>query len=132
MHGQTPSSIAGGQVISTQALSTLMRDRQSPLVVFDVLGAQETLPSALPAAWMSEPGTYADGVQQRVTQALQQATQGRRDVALVFYCASEQCWMSYNAALRAISAGYTNVRWYRGGLESWKAAGLPTQPAGRY
>ena len=37
--------------------------------------------------------------------------------------------MSYNAALRAINAGYTNVKWYRGGIEAWKAAGLPTQPA---
>jgi hypothetical protein len=35
--------------------------------------------------------------------------------------------MSYNAALRAINAGYTNVLWYRGGIEAWKMAGLPTQ-----
>ena len=32
---------------------------------------------------------------------------------------------SYNAALRARDAGYTNVYWYRGGLELWSVAGLP-------
>ena len=58
---------------------------------------------------------------------LAQQTQGRKGVALVFYCQSRECWMSYNAALRAIHAGYTNVLWYRGGIEAWKFAGMPTQ-----
>ena len=35
--------------------------------------------------------------------------------------------MSYNASLRAIALGYTNVLWYRGGIEAWKQAGLPVQ-----
>lgn len=56
-------------------------------------------------------------------------TGGNRETPLVLYCLSNQCWMSYNAALRAIHLGYTNVLWYRGGLEAWKAAGQATQPA---
>ena len=38
--------------------------------------------------------------------------------------------MSYNASLRAINLGYTNVLWYRGGIEAWKQAGLPVQSSG--
>lgn len=34
---------------------------------------------------------------------------------LVFYCHHHHCWLSYNAALRAIKLGYTNVMWYRWG-----------------
>src|SRR5262249_14167344 len=49
--------------------------------------------------------------------------QGRRAGLLLL---SPECWMSYNGALRAIHAGYTNVLWYRGGIEAWKMAGLPT------
>src|SRR5262249_16667725 len=49
----------------------------------------------------------------------------KRDTPLVFFCHSSKCWLSYNAALRAIGAGYTNVLWYRGGIAAWKAAGLP-------
>ena len=45
---------------------------------------------------------------------------------VVFFCSSRNCWTSVNAAMRAKKLGYTNVQWYRGGLESWKAAGLPT------
>nr|WP_146910579.1 rhodanese-like domain-containing protein [Arenimonas daejeonensis] len=56
---------------------------------------------------------------------MQQATQGRKDRPMVFYCQSTQCWMSYNAALRAINLGYTKVLWYRGGIEAWQQAGLP-------
>jgi 3-mercaptopyruvate sulfurtransferase SseA len=40
--------------------------------------------------------------------------------------------MSYNAALRAINLGYTNVLWYRGGIEAWQQAGLPVQPAQQF
>ena len=38
--------------------------------------------------------------------------------------------MSYNAALRAIRTGYTQVLWYSGGIEAWKSAGVAVQPAG--
>lgn len=75
----------------------------------------------------SQPGSFQDSTQQQFGQFLQQATQGRRDLPLVFYCASSHYWMSYNAALRAIRLGYANVLWYRGGLEAWQAAGQPTQ-----
>ncbi len=127
MHGPTPASIPGGQVITTKGLAALVQGRQAPFVIFDVLGQAEVLPNAVPAAWLSQPGTFDDAVQQQASQWLAQQTQGRKGVALVFYCLSRECWMSYNAALRAIHAGYTNVLWYRGGIEAWKFAGLPTQ-----
>ncbi|ROQ01513.1 PQQ-dependent catabolism-associated CXXCW motif protein [Stella humosa] len=127
MHGPTPASIPGGQVITTQGLAALIQGRQAPHVVFDVLGQRETLPGAVPAPWLAQPGSFDDQVQGQARALLRQQTQGRNDVALVFYCLSRECWMSYNAALRAINAGYTNVLWYRGGIEAWKAAGLPTQ-----
>jgi PQQ-dependent catabolism-associated CXXCW motif protein len=127
MHGPTPASIPGGQVITTKGLVALVQGRQAPHILVDVLGQPEMLPNAVPAAWLAQPGSFNDAVQQQAGQALGQWTQGRKDVALIFYCQSRECWMSYNAALRAIHAGYTNVLWYRGGIEAWKFAGLPTQ-----
>ena len=119
MHGPTPASIPGGQVITTEGLLDLQR-RQIPHLVIDVLGAPDMLPNAIPGAWLSQPGSFTDEVQQRGAAMLLQAAQGRKDVPLVFYCESPQCWMSYNAALRAINAGFTNVLWYRGGVEAWR------------
>ena len=118
MHAPTPASIPGGQVITTAGVLDLQR-RQIPHVLIDVLGGPDMLPNAIPGAWMSQPGTFTDQVQTRATAMLMQATQGRKDTPLVFYCLSPHCWMSYNAALRAINAGFTNVLWYRGGVEAW-------------
>ena len=130
MHGATPASIPGGQVITTKGLVALVEGKRAPYLLFDVLGQPEMLPDALPSSWLAQPGSFDDAVQQQAVRMLAQRTQGRKDLALVFYCQSRECWMSYNAALRAIRAGYTNVLWYRGGLEAWKYADLPTQ-AGR-
>jgi PQQ-dependent catabolism-associated CXXCW motif protein len=118
LHAPTPTSIPGGQVITTAGLVDLQR-RNIPHVIIDVLGGPDRLPNAIPGGWLAQPGSFTDQVQGQATQLLQQATQGRRDMPLVLYCLSPHCWMSYNAALRAINAGFTNVLWYRGGMEAW-------------
>lgn len=46
---------------------------------------------------------------------------------VVFFCNAGSCWKSYKASSAAIKAGYTQVKWFRGGLPEWVAAGLPTQ-----
>jgi rhodanese-related sulfurtransferase len=33
-----------------------------------------------------------------------------------------KCWLSYNACLHAIEAGYKDVIWYRGGTDAWDEA----------
>ncbi len=132
MHGPTPASIPGGQIITTKGLVALVQGKQAPFMLFDVLGGPQTLPGAIPAVVLAQAGSFNDQVSQQFGQNLQQATGGKKDTPLVFYCLSTQCWMSYNASLRAINLGYTNVLWYRGGLEAWQQAGLPTQSAQQF
>jgi rhodanese-related sulfurtransferase len=87
------------------------------MALIDVLsGYHSTIPGAvsLPGAGFSN---QVDRSQQIMT-----AVGGARGYPLVFFCAGASCWESYNAALRAIHAGFTNVYWYRGGLEAWAAA----------
>jgi len=124
MHGPTPNQLPGGQVITTKGLLPLLRGGQVPVRVYDVLGGQAALPGAVPAAFAAQPGSFDDATQARLAELLRQTTGNRRDTVLVFYCAGPQCWMSYNAALRAVRLGYSNVAWYRGGLEAWQHAGL--------
>lgn len=123
MHGPTPNQIPGGQVITTKGLLPLLQ-QGIPVYVFDVLGGSQSLPNAIPAAQAATPGSFEDETQQGFGQMLQQVTRGNSDAPLVFYCQGPQCWMSYNAALRAIALGYRNVLWYRGGMEAWGHAGL--------
>ena len=45
---------------------------------------------------------------------------------IVFYCLAD-CWMSWNAS--AVGWGYTNLYWYRDGIDAWEAARVPTADA---
>jgi PQQ-dependent catabolism-associated CXXCW motif protein len=138
LHGPTPTSIPGGQTVTTDRLLALYQQgAQNGLLVFHVLGPGPMLPNAQNAAPASQPGTFDDQTQQQFGQYLQQVTQGNRARPLVFYCQSTQCWMSYNAALRAIRMGFTQVYWYRGGIEAWQqvqqlAGGAPAPNPGGY
>jgi rhodanese-related sulfurtransferase len=131
LHGPTPNAIPGGRLVTTPELAQLLRDPNAQALVFDVLGGPQHLPNAIPVVPASQPGTFQDQTQREFGQFLQQATQGRTDRPMVFYCQSTQCWMSYNAALRAINLGYTKVLWYRGGIEAWQQAGLTLQSSGQ-
>jgi rhodanese-related sulfurtransferase len=131
LHGPTPNAIPGGRLVTTPELAQLLRDPSAQAMVFDVLGGPQHLPNAIPVVPASQGGTFQDQTQREFGQFLQQATQGRNDRPMVFYCQSTQCWMSYNAALRAINLGYTRVLWYRGGIEAWQQAGLPLQASGQ-
>jgi len=47
---------------------------------------------------------------------------------IVMYCQAD-CWMSWNAAKRALSFGYSNIAWYPDGTDGWERANLPTVEA---
>lgn len=131
MHGPTPATIPGGQVITTRGLVSLIGNQELKPLVFDILGGPEVLPGAIPAVPAHQAGSFTDQTQQEFGNFLQQVTKGNKETPLVFYCLSNQCWMSYNASLRAINMGYRNVLWYRGGIEAWKAAGQRVDQARR-
>jgi PQQ-dependent catabolism-associated CXXCW motif protein len=123
----TPMTINGGHVVSTSTLYTSLQNHGNEILI-DAWNnsGHPTLPNAvrLPAA--GSPGTFNDAEQQRFVSQLRQLTGNNMSRALVFFCQGAQCWESYNAALRAISGGFKAVYWYRGGVLSWEAAGLPS------
>ncbi len=125
LHGPTPTSIPGGQVIGTQQLAQLLQGGQQRMLLLDVYGGPQHLPGAVQAGPAAQGGSFDDAVQQGFGQFLQQATGGDTSRMIVVYCGGVQCWSSYNAALRALKLGYRNVAWYRGGIEAWQQAGLP-------
>jgi PQQ-dependent catabolism-associated CXXCW motif protein len=127
----TPREIPGAAVVDTTQLRAMLVSAEPPLLV-DVLSSDghASLPGAL---WISGAGrgsNFFDPVQAAFGDALGRITKGNKDRALVFYCASVQCWLSYNAALRAAVLGYSRVYWYRGGIEAWRAAGHALEPLG--
>jgi PQQ-dependent catabolism-associated CXXCW motif protein len=125
----TPREVPGAKTIRTGALREALRTDPPPLL-FDVLGGD--LHASLPGAiWLPGAGrgeSFTDSVQARLAQTLNAMTKGDRKRPLVFFCQGTQCWLSYNAALRAVALGYEAVLWYRGGIEAWLAAGGDVVP----
>ena len=125
----TPREVPGASTIRTSQLREWMRSEPKPLL-FDVLGgeAHDSLPGAiwLPGAGRGE--SLQDAVQDQLARALGATTKGDRKRPVVFFCQGPQCWLSYNAALRAVALGYSAVYWYRGGIEAWLGAGGELAP----
>ena len=125
----TPREVPGAKTIRTDALRDSLQAQPQPLL-FDVLGgdAHASLPGAI---WLPGAGrgqSFTDTLQARFAQTLNALTKGDRKRPLVFFCQGPQCWLSYNAALRAVVLGYEAVYWYRGGVEAWLAAGGELAP----
>ena len=133
-----PCTLSGATVVSTEALR-LRTERDSPLLV-DVLPAPrrpEGLPEGTPwlpptrrnipgTIWLPNTGFGELPVEEEtyLRTNLERLTGRDRSRSIVFYCLA-QCWMSWNAARRALAWGYASVIWYPDGTDGWEAAGLP-------
>lgn len=48
-----------------------------------------------------------------------------KDAPALFYCNGPKCERSTKSVIKALACGYSNVYWFRGGFEEWKAKGYP-------
>ena len=46
---------------------------------------------------------------------------------IVIFCMRD-CWMSWNAAKRALGFGYTGVHWFPDGTDGWTESGIGPRP----
>lgn len=78
------------------------------------------------ATWLANVGygVIAPAVEAYFRDNLEKLTGGDKGKAIVFYCLRD-CWMSWNAAKRALTYGYSNVNWYPDGTDGWQESGLP-------
>jgi PQQ-dependent catabolism-associated CXXCW motif protein len=78
------------------------------------------------ASWLPNVGygALSPTVDDYFRARLEQLAKGKRDAPLVFFCL-KNCWMSWNAAKRALEYGYTDVMWFRDGTDGWQDLGYP-------
>lgn len=136
---ETPSTLLGASVIDARELRDLML--HDAVVVIDVL-PQPPRPPELPATtfwhaparrnipgsiWLANVGygNLSDEMDGHFRDVLGKMALGNMARKFVFYCDAE-CWMSWNAAKRALEYGYRNVYWFPGGVQAWIEAGYPT------
>lgn len=122
----TPIEIPGARRISTGNLHDMLIMAPPPVLI-DVASGEGHI-SLRGAKWLPGVGRgnhFFDPIQAQLSEYLEKLTLGDKSRPLVFFCVNAQCWLSYNASLRATALGYIRVFWYRGGIEAWREAGLP-------
>ena len=129
---EVPAGLDGAGTV-TAAEVTRLQDTAGAVVI-DVIPEQRR-PRSLPqgqiwlppghegipgAIWLPDTGY---GALSEVTESyfkhhLRAATGADKHRPLIIYCRAS-CWMSWNAAKRALGYGYTNVYWFSDGTDGW-------------
>ena len=130
-----PATLAGAQAASPAEAVVL---HQQGAAFIDVLPRQKrpanlpegtiwnapphlTIPGAL---WLHDTGYQRISPEEeaRLADGLAKASRGDKTARLVIFCKTD-CWMSWNAAKRAVALGYSGVIWFPEGVEGWEAQG---------
>ncbi len=134
-----PATLQGARIVSTPEAEALWRSGDA--IFIDVLprAPKPDLPEGtvwrepahhdIPGSvWLADVGYGAltPEMEEYFRDNLATLSGGDLERTLVIYCRSE-CWMSWNAAKRAASWGYTGIVWYPDGTDGWAAANLPLE-----
>lgn len=135
-----PDSIAGGTVLGPQEAHALWQGGDAAFI--DVM-PQAPKPENLPEGtiWREKPrasipgaiwlpnvgyGAIADATAAYFRAGLKEVTDGDKTHPVVMFCL-EDCWMSWNAAKRAMEWGYSDVYWMPEGTDGWALRSYPLE-----
>lgn len=135
-----PSELPGGTVVGPEEAHALWEAGDT--VFIDVL-PRPPKPAKLPEGtiWHEQPrdsipgamwlpntgyGALADVTETYFRDGLAEATGGDMGQPVLFFCLQD-CWMSWNAAKRALGMGYEAVYWLPEGTDGWSFYDFPTE-----
>lgn len=135
-----PATLQGGTVVGPEEAHALWSEGKAAFI--DVL-PQPPKPANLPKGtiWRDKPrqsipgaiwlpnvgyGAIADVTADYFEAGLETVTEGNAAHPIVIFCL-EDCWMSWNAAKRALELGYTSVYWLPEGTDGWQLWGYPLE-----
>ncbi len=135
-----PSTLSGATVVGPEEAHALWEAGDTAFV--DVL-PQAPKPAGLPegtiwrdkkrnsipgAIWLPNVGygALADSYHAYFREGLEKVTGGDMDHPVLFFCL-EDCWMSWNAAKRALEYGYTDIYWLPEGTDGWALWDYPLE-----
>jgi PQQ-dependent catabolism-associated CXXCW motif protein len=140
-----PSTLRGAKVLNSVEAEALWRAKDA--IFLDVM-PRLPKPEKLPAGtiWRDKPrnnipgsiwlanvgyGALSADMDAYFRKALAALTEGDKAKPILFYCMTD-CWMSWNAAKRAIEWDYKKVFWFPDGADGWAKNGLPLTDAKPY
>lgn len=140
--GEVPVELEGAVVVEPDAAYALWRTGRVAFI--DVL-PQAPKPKNLPEGtiWRDKPrdtipgalwlpntgyGRLAPAMLDYLHAGLDAATGGDKDHPVLFFCL-DACWMSWNAARRALAEGHERVFWMPTGTDGWSFYNYPLERA---
>lgn len=131
-----PKTLAGARVVDAKSADGLLAGGNA---IFIDVYPRSPKPAGLPAntIWRSPKhasikgsywlpnvgyGKLAAEPEAYFKSNLERLSGGAKDKTVVFFCLRD-CWMSWNAAKRALSWGYANVVWFPDGTDGWQEIG---------
>lgn len=136
-----PKTLKGATIVSPDDAEKLLK--QNGAVFIDVY-PRAPKPANLPAGtvWRDLPHSSISGAhwlpnvgygvlspefEAYFKSRLETLTANDKSKPVLFFCLKD-CWMSWNAAKRALSWGYTSVIWFPEGTDGWQAIGNDLTP----
>ena len=137
---EVPATLKGATRVTAQEVARLQLDED--VLIVDVI-PEHIKPDDLPAdqQWFPVPhrgiagalwlpdvgyGSLSDTTNNYFKSHLLHHTDGEKNYPVVFYCRID-CWMSWNAAKRAVAQGYTRVFWFADGIDDWQFEDFATE-----
>jgi len=138
--GKTPETLAGARVVGADEARRLHAQGVPFIDVLPRMARPANLPEgtlwnapphlSIPGAtWLYDTGydRLAPAEETRLAQGLARLSGGDKAAQMVFFC-KRDCWMSWNAARRAVALGYRGVIWFPDGIEGWQEQGGALEP----
>lgn len=137
-----PATLKGAKVLSGEDASTMWTEGKAVFIdVYPHAPKPPNLPAGTiwrepqhfsieKAKWLPNIGygNLSADTEAYFKSHLESFSGGDKGKALVFFCV-RNCWMSWNAAKRALTYGYTNVYWFSEGTDAWQEIGQPIEQA---
>nr|WP_315485762.1 rhodanese-like domain-containing protein [uncultured Undibacterium sp.] len=126
VHFPTPLHLNGINTLQTDAL--VEKIKSDNLLLIDARYISGNPDPSLPNAYLFDFAgvAYSDEARDKkislaIDKMMQKIAPDKAQPIAVF-CTSVECWLSVNTVMRLQNLGYTNLFWYRGGIQAWAVA----------
>ena len=113
-----PEQIPGSNTLTAEQVIEMILSRPD-LVVIDSRKKTEYVKGHIEGA--------INMLNTRMTRTMLETAVPNKTATILFYCNGARCLRSSDAVNKALSWGYENIYWFRGGIEAWKAGSYPIQ-----